>query len=74
MAAHRENVEGRNNDFQAIVAKTEFRDVALMPNSAADYATMKTTPTVGQRRGSRKENLDPSEAPKLAGATQARRN
>jgi len=32
-------------------------------DSAADYATMKTTPTVGQRRGSRKENLDPSEAP-----------
>ena len=32
-------------------------------DSAADYATMKTTPTVGQRRGNRKQNLDPGEAP-----------
>ncbi len=33
-------------------------------DSAADYAKMKTTPTVGQRRGDRKQHLDPSEEPK----------
>ena len=32
-------------------------------DSAADFASMKTTPTVGQRRGNRKQHLDPSEAP-----------
>lgn len=33
-------------------------------DSAADYASMKTTPTVDQRRGGRAKDLDPSEAPK----------
>jgi hypothetical protein len=32
-------------------------------DSAADYATMNTTPTVAQRRGDRKQNHDPDEAP-----------
>ena len=32
-------------------------------DSAADFATMKTTPTVGQRRGNRKQHLDPGEEP-----------
>ncbi|NIP98008.1 MAG: hypothetical protein GWO24_33105, partial [Akkermansiaceae bacterium] len=32
-------------------------------DAAADYANMKTTPTVGQRRGGRKQHLDPGEQP-----------
>jgi hypothetical protein len=42
------------------IEQNEFLGVV---DSAANYKTMKTTPTVAQRRGDRKQHLEPSEAP-----------
>jgi hypothetical protein len=42
------------------IEKGEFLGVV---DSAANYADMNTTPTVAQRRGNRRERLDPGEAP-----------
>ena len=42
------------------IDKDEFLGVV---DSSKDWATMNTTPTVGQRQNGRKQNLDPSEAP-----------
>lgn len=43
------------------IEQNEFLGVV---DSAADYKNMKTTPTVAQLRGDRKQHLEPSEAPK----------
>ena len=39
LAAHRENVEGRNSDFANIIQKTVFIDKATSGDSAANVET-----------------------------------